>query len=65
MIRDALVLFGSALAANYVAEKWVLKSSADDPNGFVLIAPGFGLDDAARAATFAVVAIIAHKLIPG
>lgn len=65
MMRDVLILFGAGLAANWIAESWILKASPDDPKGFVLIAPGFGMDDVARAATFAGVAVLFHYVVPG
>lgn len=46
-----------------IAERFVLKNSPDDPTGFVLIADGIGLDDAARAATIATVAWLAKRVL--
>ena len=62
-IKTLLILTGAAAAGNFVAERFILKDGPDDPTGFLEVKPGFGLDDVARAATIAVIAMLAHKLV--
>lgn len=61
-IKTLLILTGAAAAGNFVAERFILKDGPDDPSGFIEVKPGFGLDDVARAATIAVLAMLAHKM---
>jgi hypothetical protein len=61
-IKKTAVIFGSVIAGNYLAERFVLKASPDDPTGFVLVAEGLGMDDVARAASILLVVAIADKL---
>jgi hypothetical protein len=61
-IKTLLILTGAAAAGNFVAERFILKDGPDDPSGFLEVKPGFGLDDVARAATIAVIAMLAHKM---
>jgi hypothetical protein len=65
MIRDFLILFGSALVANWAIEKWVLRPTDDSPSGFITVQPGFGMDDLVRPIGIALVALLAHAVIPG
>ena len=65
MLRDLLILVVAALIANWAVEKWVLRPTDDAPTGFVTIKPGFGMDDLARPLGFAIVAMLAHKFMPG
>ena len=62
-IKTLLILTGAAAAGNFVAERFILKDGPDDPTGFLEVKPGFGLDDVARAATIAVIAMLAHKMV--
>lgn len=61
-MKGILVLVGSAIVGNYVAERFVLKAPGGT-TGFVEVADGFGLDDVARAATIAGVILLARKFI--
>ena len=60
-VKTLLILTGAAAAGNFVAERFLLKDGPDDPSGFVEVKPGFGMDDVARAATIAVIAMLAYK----
>jgi hypothetical protein len=62
-IKKLAIGFAGAIAGNYIAEKWVLKMGPDDPTGFVPVADGLGLDDAARAATIVAVTFLVNKFI--
>lgn len=62
-IKTLLILTGAAAAGNFVAERFILKDGPDDPSGFIEVKPGFGLDDVARAATIALIATLAHKMV--
>lgn len=61
-VKSLLVLTGAAVAGNFVAERFLLKDGPDDTSGFIEVKPGFGMDDIARAATIALLAMLAHKL---
>lgn len=65
MLRDFLILVVAGVAANYVVTKWVLRASDDDKTGFITIAPGFGMDDLAAPIAFAILAMVAHAVVPG
>ena len=60
-VKTLLILTGAAAAGNFVAERFLLKDGPDDPSGFIEVKPGFGMDDVARAATIALIAMLAHK----
>jgi hypothetical protein len=60
MKKTALV-FGSVIAGNYIAERFVLKAGPDDPTGFVMVADGLGMDDIARAACVLLAVWVADK----
>lgn len=62
-MKGMLVLGGSVIVGNYVAERFILKSSADDKDGFIPVTDGLGLDDVARALTIVLVATLAKKFI--
>jgi len=62
-IKTLLILTGAAAAGNFVAERFILKDGPDDTSGFIEVKPGFGLDDVARAATIALIAMLAHKMV--
>jgi hypothetical protein len=36
---------GGVILGKYVSEKFVLKEDENDPDGFLLMQPGFGLDE--------------------
>jgi len=59
---DALVLLGSVVAGNWVAERFVLKGDKDDPTGFIVVSDGFGMDDIARGAVIVAIAMLAGQL---
>lgn len=50
------------LAGEFVAEKFVLKNGEDDPDGFILMQDGFGLDEIARGVTVFLVTWYVLKL---
>lgn len=63
-MKSILFVAGAAVIGNFIAERFVLKSTAEDPSGFVVVADGFGLDDMARALVIAAVYFGAKKLLP-
>jgi hypothetical protein len=63
-MKNLAIVGVSALAGNAIAEMAVLKPTADS-RGLVLMQPGFGVDDVARAATIAVTTYFAMKLLGG
>ena len=62
-MKQALAIAAGAVAGNFVAERWILKASADDPTGFILVADGFGMDDIVRAGVITAGALLAMKLL--
>lgn len=62
-MKGLLIVFVLALLGSYLVERFVIKDPAD-PNdtGFVEAAPGFGMDDVARAAGLAIVIVFGGKL---
>jgi hypothetical protein len=62
-MKKILVAFGSVIVGNMLAEKFILKSSEDDPSGFVPVADGFGMDDAARGAAIVGVMLLADRFL--
>jgi hypothetical protein len=64
-MKKAVVVFGSVIAGNYLAERFVLKASPEDPTGFVQVADGLGMDDVARAATILLVVWLGDKVVAG
>ena len=62
-MKQALGIAAGALAGNFLAEKFALKASADDPSGFVLVAEGFGMDDVVRAAFITAGAVLFLKIL--
>lgn len=62
-MKGTLVLAGSVVVGNYLAERFLLKAGPDDPTGFIPVSEGIGLDDVARAAAIVVVAMLAKKFI--
>lgn len=40
-----LVGAAGSVAGKWAAEQWVLKQDENDPKGFILMKPGFGLDE--------------------
>lgn len=63
MNKKMLVLLGAAVIGNMLAEKFLLKSSEDDPRGFVMVAEGFGADDLTRAVAIVGVAMVADRFM--
>lgn len=61
-MKKTAIVFGSIVAGNWLAERFVLKSSADDPSGFIQVADGLGMDDVARAAAILAVLYVGDKL---
>lgn len=63
-IKGALVVFGSAIAGNFAAEKFLLKDPTD-PNdkGLVEVQPGFGMDDVVRALAITVVVLVGQAVL--
>lgn len=64
-LMTILVGAGGVLAGEFVAEKFVLKNGDDDPDGFILMTPGFGLDEIARGVTVFLVTFMVLKLVRG
>lgn len=64
-MKGTLVLLGSVIAGNYLAERFLLKSSPEDSTGMFLVADGFGMDDVARAAAIVGVSLLAKKFLGG
>lgn len=62
-MKKTAIVFGSIIAGNFLAERFVLKASPEDPSGFVLVADGLGMDDVARAATILAVLWLGDKLV--
>lgn len=50
------VLIGAVLAGNYLAERFILRPPGET-GGLIDVSPGFGMDDIARAAIVAGIAI--------
>jgi hypothetical protein len=63
-MKDLAIVAGSALAANAITEMAVLKPTPDS-RGLVMMAPGFGADDLARAGVFAGVTYLGFKFFGG
>lgn len=61
MNRKVLVLFGAVIVGNWLAERFLLKASEDDPTGFVVVSEGFGMDDVVRAAAIVGIASVADR----
>lgn len=62
-MKDLLVLVGAVIAANYVTEKFVLRTP-EKPTGFVDVDDSpFGMDDFARAGITVVAIWGAKKLL--
>lgn len=64
-MKGLLFVAGSAFVGNMIAERFVLKSTPEDPTGFIEVADGIGLDDAARALTIGAVYLLAKKVLGG
>lgn len=64
-MKSILFVAGAAIIGNMLAERFVLKSTAEDPTGFILVADGIGMDDAARALVIAGTYFLAKKFIGG
>ena len=62
-MKGLLVVLGSAVIGNMVAEKFLLKSSAED-SGWVEAAEGLGLDDFVRAGCIALAYWGVKKVLP-
>ena len=63
-IKNIAIGIGAAIAGNYIAEKWVLKQTHDDPHGFVDVTYGqIGLDDLARAGCIVGVGFLVRKFL--
>lgn len=64
-MKGLLFVAGAAVIGNYLAERFILKSTEDDPTGFVQVADGFGADDVARALTIGATYLLAKRFLPG
>lgn len=62
-VKGFVVLIGAAIVGNMVAEKFLLKAGPDDPDGFIEVKPGLGLDDVARGAAIAGVYMVAKRFL--
>lgn len=63
MLKGMLVLGAGAVVGNMVAEKFLLKSSPDDPSGFILVNEGLGMDDVARAGAIVATILLLQKFV--
>ena len=63
MLKSIAVVTAFAIVGNMVADRWVLKATPDDPNGFVPITPGFGADEIARGLAVALAIVAGKKLL--
>ncbi len=61
-MKKTAIVFGSVIAGNWLAERFILKASPDDPSGFVQVADGLGMDDVARAAAVLLMVYLGDKI---
>lgn len=61
-MKKTAIVFGSVIVGNYLAERFVLKATPDDPSGFIQVAEGIGMDDVARAAVIVLTTYAVEKL---
>ena len=61
--RKGLAIIGGSIAGNMFAERWLLKAGPDDPQGFVMVADGIGLDDFVRGASIAMCAFFLDRFL--
>lgn len=64
MLKNLLVITAGAVIGNMLANRFVLKASPDDPDGFILIEPGIGLDDVANGAVIAATIMLIKRFVP-
>ena len=64
-MKGLLFVAGSAFVGNMIAERFILKSTPEDPTGFIEVRDGIGLDDAARAFVIGGVYLLAKKFLGG
>ena len=50
-------------AAEFILDRWVIKSDDQDPTGMILQSEGFGLDDVVRIATIGAAGALALGLV--
>jgi hypothetical protein len=62
-IKKLAITAGGAVLGNYVAEKFLLKASPDDPKGFVLVQDGVGMDDFVRAGAIVGAIFLLNKFV--
>jgi len=62
-IKKIAITAGGAVLGNFVAEKFLLKASADDKTGFVLVQPGLGMDDFVRAGAVVAAIFLLNKFV--
>lgn len=62
MLRNALAIAVSTWGAEYVLDRWVIRSDSGDPDGLIVQSEGFGLDDIVRLATYGLVGAFAVSM---
>ncbi len=63
LLMTAAVIGGAFWVADFVLDRFVIKSDSADPTGFILQAEGFGMDDVARVAGVGLAGALALKFI--
>lgn len=63
-MKGFLVVAAAAVVGNMIAERFLLKSTDDDPTGFIVVSEGIGMDDVARAASIAGAYLLLKKFLP-
>ena len=61
-MKKTAIVFGSVIAGNWLAERFILKSSQEDPTGFILVSDGLGMDDVARAAAVLLMVYVGDQI---
>lgn len=54
-LSNMLAIAVSTWAADYLVNRFVIKSDSQDPEGFIMQTAGFGTDDVVRLVTYGVV----------
>lgn len=61
MIKKIAFASAAVIAGDMLTDRFLLKDSPDDPTGFILAAPGFGMDDVAKGLIIGVLVVFALK----
>lgn len=62
-VRTAIAIAVSTWAAEFVLDKFVIKSDSGDPEGFIVQSEGFGLDDIVRLVSYGAIGAFAVGLM--